>query len=1252
MITVSSTLAEQPSEAPITSFQRIIVPRSAMEHWRPKGNSKYIPIPQSEFNALLASVQVNNSSAILPRCILTEAEYVGQVDANATARGRGRWKFQLRGSGVASYILQGLGISISNPRWADEPGSPVTLGNTPDGPAVILIDHSGVIEFDWSLFGQHVGENGFSLLFNVPEQALSTIELQPPPLWVITSQNALCEHYLAEADSNPNERRWHVNATTNSPPLLLLHPPGAANTATGPLVRQTVDYHLSMGEMKVEAAFIIDSLTASPSSMSFSIDSSLRLIDVSCNDTPCEWKIRGETPQVLDVTLPSIFRGSSFVLRLRCAAPLQVGELVALPQVRSTSSSWQEGFINIHVLKPLTLVRSLPHGCEQLPFQRDSEYRYVMFNNVADVSVSVQPKMHSIQLERGSVVTVRQDAIELQTLLELKSDEDDLFSFAAKVRKDWEVDRVEVHSPDGKIIDWHIERHGIGGSANKRLVVMFTSPVSSQETVYLKINAHRQISTEENFHLGSLEALSLPRIQLHHDVMALRSEGDLRIIRETTIDSSEKVLDEIDPEILLSLAPTNSDMLIDKLAQSKVIWFSVERRPAVVDVRINTEADLSESELTERIHFLCSPRNSTIDHIDVVLPHLDDSNIQWRFIGSSEELLAAMRSSDVNNDPGMQGWRISLPRPTADPFEVLAISSRPIHSQIMLCLPVVRGADTETAKVHISALNRSDFRIRHSGSVSLYTSLLDTERRTSDSIAILSYDANALSRGAKGSIVLVRANHSMSDALIYDAVLDITWTDSSIVRVFRCILENRGRRQIRLALPGAMALRGYSIDQGLLVRPLNNKAPHIIELPSGKRWVNLMIVYSQDYSPMRYIQSVETGFPWFDIPVANSKAQITLPGQFVAIRKNGSIPSSLGSELATRWFGPFLRADSHNKIAATPLESPFAGEKSNAIYTTFEALLRTLGACIDPTQLAELPTWKSVLQDWQTRLELSTTLRGYKIFISPVAMATVGIQPSTSLHHLPEKSEYTDGRMLLSRLGLILVLSQDSVILTTPQEIADHRYLLRLTGAFPVFIIIDHQANLLDPSARENVSVDKHYVDIANWDAVSSVPTVPWQSTRLGFSPTSLESLSENIIPSQLVPFSGQIWLVRKSFIEVIAWFSGLLTLISAYFTMTARRKLSLAILACLLFSATILPFELWPIGAAALLGWLSGMLVRGAMWSAESHVRRRSRPEYAVVQKASSIVPMFLLPMLFTGSASAWQADAKEPHMVIIATD
>ena len=145
--------AEDLSEVPPPlRLRRIFVPLDQIDQW-PRGDEKYLPIDQVEFQRLLDVIDAKSDSPAGAESRIERAIYRARFDGENLIRGVALLDIKHSAEHTVILPLTGIGLPVSNPRWIGEQTSTAQVGSVDDEQLVALVGRSGRLRFDWTLKG-------------------------------------------------------------------------------------------------------------------------------------------------------------------------------------------------------------------------------------------------------------------------------------------------------------------------------------------------------------------------------------------------------------------------------------------------------------------------------------------------------------------------------------------------------------------------------------------------------------------------------------------------------------------------------------------------------------------------------------------------------------------------------------------------------------------------------------------------------------------------------------------------------------------------------------------------------------------------------------------------------------------------------------------------------------------------------------------------------------------------------------------
>ncbi|HTN75167.1 MAG TPA: hypothetical protein VL096_07970, partial [Pirellulaceae bacterium] len=551
-------------------------------------------------------------------------------------------------------------------------------------------------------------------------------------------------------------------------------------------------------------------------------------------------------------------------------------------------------------------------------------------------------------------------------------------------------------------------------------------------------------------------------------------------------------------------------------------------------------------------------------------------------------------------------WEITLQRPRSAPFELTAQRTRSIprgpepHAVSLVSLP---QADSQTGQIEVHA---SEGAIPSIQSFDLKPLMPEPPAYNAISTqqAVFRYTPAQEQR----LMISHRPEESRTAALwAWNAILTSRIGSSGrCVHALRYELENTGRPSVQLQLLDSQTLREVRVNGTRVVAlAVAQQQTLTIPLPPRERYCTLQVEYEETCPTQAILAKTHLRWPQLDAPILNHRLRLCVPPGLALA--DASQPASWGWQAQPDWrsrlFGALARPESSRPPSLFSFDDWYREFQQEPIPV---ALRRRGEACLQAWDQLLAPARDTsraeTLGEWAQRYDRLASdnpaaLRPLRI--DAMALTHYGWYGDSRLATATAGGSLTSGE-LLRRAGLVFVLTEDSLILTTRDQITPARAGWELAP----------QLLFVSSATTDDDSFDTT-LGVKAWLALPQTARSPWPAEPLN-TLSDLEASGWRVYHLSLGDeASTAIVLCRQHEILALAW--GIFLAVAACMYWVGRRRIRLWIIgtsgAALL--ALILPGPLVPCGTAIFLG----SLVAGIALAA-----RHDRKVYRVIAPGSTM--------------------------------
>ena len=530
-------------------YRSQLVPESEVELRVQQG---YMAMRRERFDQMLA--EINGQSANRsggPVVHIQRAVYTARWENGQLVDGQAELDIRHSGSAPVPLSLSPLGVAIARPEWTDDATRAAILGLDSSGNAVLIVDRSATLVFNWSLQAQPElsGSNVFQLQF--PPATLSELRLALPPDVLPVVDQGFVEPFERPPGEDSERRTWLLQLRGEWPTELQIVPREAAPAQRQlVMMRQASRYGFTNAGLEYRTTFSLDVHYAPLAELAVEVDPELRVLGVRLGDVDVPVRLSHDvavsaermagTPPASEPPGPEgpaaapPQPAAPLRLMLRFPEPVQgIGELVItgfaplvvdaawrLPAVRPVNVIWQQGTATLDVPPTLSLKRlgvesGIETAVEPLPLQLQGESRkLLLYRPAAAIDVTLGYAPNQVSLLSGTTLHINQSLVTARQVAKLTGSRGVTFALEARIQNGWIVDNVEPTPADAlePISPWTVR--------GRRLRIHFKAGLTAAKPVQLVIMAHRQVV---NLPLGGSEfrVIEFERIGQRRELIAV-----------------------------------------------------------------------------------------------------------------------------------------------------------------------------------------------------------------------------------------------------------------------------------------------------------------------------------------------------------------------------------------------------------------------------------------------------------------------------------------------------------------------------------------------------------------------------------------------------------------------------------------------------------------------------------------------------------------------------------------------------------
>lgn len=904
------------TEFPPLRYRRVYVPADSVDRW-PRGAVRYLPVDPDEFERLLAAAESpGENKGVGPR--ITSAEYRARLADGCLIDGDGRLTISAPAGRPVALSWAGSNLAVSRLRWLPDE-RPATAGLT-EGDWCVRVEGDGELAFDWTRAATAVNARAavFDLRFPPSPAAALVLEL-PDDLTPVVDRG------LVSAGDWIDEgvRQWRVNLGGHAQTLLELR--SDANAAepmpVGGVVTR-IDYAATSRGIDVVAVWTLESVRTIGRRMRAAVDQELTITSVRVDGVAAEWFVEDEpTGRRLTVTLPD--GPDACVVEFVGRAPLPLGEVQRLPRVWPTSVLWRGGMMGLSVddqweiedVQPSDLIRA-PLGDAAAKEWR-AEYRCL--SPQAAIALAVRPLAPRLSVSGGTAIEVSGTGATARFVGDVTCVRGAAFEVPIEIAPGWQIDSVTA-IPADLLEDWTVDR----SAAQRLLTIKLRKPLSGDARLRLMIGARRAGSpVGQRFTVRKLTPLRFPRADSPARLLAIRAVEPYQIewigsppagrgeIRELSAVEREWLSDWSRGTALNEASAAESTLVV----RSRSAGFAAE---------IDVQATFSAQRVVESCRWRCTPLGGAVESVIVRFPPADAGGWQWSFGGASlrplsVRLVPREPPGDAERDRPAEQWKIILPRPCDESFEILAMRETARADSMDLWLPGLPEAVRQTGVCRVYSDFAQGLRFENQRLASMAT---ETDRPAGNVVlrGAFTFDPAEEMASTKPALRIGSACPQLR-AWAWSARGESIFESGGNARhVVRYLIENEGLSRATFApLPATFAANRLLACEVLIddqpaaeVVDRDEYGTLDVALPPGRRFVAVTLIFHTSGPSLGTIGRIVP--PRWDcsLPVFHETRQVRLPAGYRSRTAEWSAGADEPPGVLQRFFGPLARTASNS----------------------------------------------------------------------------------------------------------------------------------------------------------------------------------------------------------------------------------------------------------------------------------------------------------------------------------------------------
>lgn len=1033
-------------------YRRVYVPADSVDRW-PRGTVRYLPIDSEEFERLLAAAESSGENrGVGPR--ITSAEYGARFTDGCLIGGSGRLTIAAPPERPTALSWRQSNLAVSRLRWAPD-NRPATSGLT-EGDWCVRVEGNGELLFDWTRAATAANQRSTVFDLRFPLSPVSALLLELPD-----DLTPVVDRGLVSAGDWIDEgvRQWRINLGGHWQTLLELRSDGAASepAPVGGAVTRT-DYRATARGIDVVAAWTLENVRAMGRRMHAVVDRELTITAVRIDGVGADWVAEDEPAgRRLAVTLPE--GADACVIEFVGQTPLPTGDPRPLPRVWPASVLWRGGTIGLSVSDQWEIDDLQPSELIQVPAPAGTadgwraEYRCL--SSQGTVALAIRPVSPRLSISGGTAVELSGTGATARFVGNVVCVRGAAFELPMDVAAGWQIDSVAT-IPADYLDDWSADR----SASQRSLTIRLRKPLSGDEQLRLMISARRAGSPMgQRLTVRKLTPLRFPRADSPVRLMAVRAVEPYQVewIGAPPVGRGEiRSLAAVEREWL---SDWSRGMAFDESDAAESVLV-VRSRSAGFSAEVDVQATFSSQRIVESCRWRCTPLGGAVENVVVRFPAADTGRWQWSFGGASPRPLSvrpvpmeAAAAADQDRPPSQQ-WKIILPRPCDEPFEIVAMRETARTDPVELWLPGMSEAVRQTGVCRVYSDFAQGLRLE---TQRLSSMVAETGQAAGSVILRGAYGFDpAEEMAAKEPALRIWLADPPLRAWVWSAQGEsIIEAGGNAQHVIRYLIENEGLGRVKFSpSPHVFAgsrLRACEVlidDQPAADAVDRNDSGELdVALPPGRRFVAVALIFHTSGPPLGTVGRLVPPRWKCSLPVFHETRQVRLPAGYRSRGDEWMAGAHAPPGVLQRFFGPLARAASDPPGSQ---EEPFSRRDA----------MEGVGALIQLIGQYDLPPaarQSGAILDWAALLgALDNSPWSSALLVDQLALRSAGITqrtaviddppppeangPASSSSELREKTlgeaaGKQRGWRRLRHARLVLVTDGQRVLLTTARRV-------------------------------------------------------------------------------------------------------------------------------------------------------------------------------------------------------------------------
>ncbi len=1208
-------VASPPSEAAdSTAYRRIFVPADSPQRW-PIEASRYLPMESEKFDQLVDAARRSRRGTPPPPHI-RQATHRAEFVVDGLLRGTSRLEVEVSNRQPQLLLLSPLDLTITSVRWDRAPSQPARLGlwsRYGDSPKqAVWVDRPGVLVLEWQLPRHSNGTAGVEFQLRTPAIARQTFELTLSPEYSATITPG---ERLRVEETARGRKRWTFQlGGRTSHKLRIATATQLSQARPSARVSQINSYHLQPKGLSLVSTLRLERATPLAEDLRFVLSDEIRIVDVTLNQQAANWY-----PQTVDgarylvISLPSS-RGPH-LLKIDAIAPLALDQPWELPTLRPLDVLWTEGSTSLLISRSLELRSLDPHDAElqhivgiSTDAPREEAYRLQQSSRDSSIVVTVGRRRSRLQARVMTITEFGPDESTAKTIATLKSANARTFRWEADLVPGWKIESVTT-VPESALRQWHIWQDG----TKKVLRADLNQPLCLGRNLRVEIDAS---SYDRNIVLpapvGRLKPLNFRAAEVQQDLLLLRDREGKQVDLLRGIDDAVVRINQLESDDA-ALLPTGADgPLVDLKLVDNDHRIKLSRRPPRFEAHIQVEVTALPDACRHDYRLLGTPTAGAVSEIVVEFDQPPPDSMVWKF----EDRPGTVVAEAVTDNPGAYVLRFSSA--ITEPFQL--VGSYEVAVERSQNANMIRVPDASQSYGQVVVRGPLEgVQLVDEGWLPIGTPDEQPSEQPSDRplLPLLGCYRLAWDKPQDDSadqplkILRISPDREVADLVAWLAEYATLYAaDGTTIHQANYYLENSGAVQAELVLPeGAQLQEAWYNSQQLDIKRISpDERRCTFRLAADQRWQTISVKYLVHGRALGQSTRVRLAEPDCLFPITRGRWTWSTPEQHeLAATLAGS--SAGEPHWLRRLFGPLVRP------RREPIFRPLRWGDWTQLWSSRiegqrirETAASIAQALVDPNSRPPGATWGELLTQLVERFGADNIF-----FVDRLGLRIAGIDSSTAVPSAQMASTVDWRARQLPRLGLALVVSPSSIVLTTGDRVAHWRDSLRPSATAGVYVVVaERLASTLDQPASH---AGEDVLPVDAWIDSPATEAGPWNAATLSLTEMSRSAWTVDFVgaPPTLIIYRG---LPRRALRHAV-W---LLTLVVGTWGLWRRPAKLLLAIAVSVALCLVMPVEWLTLPQAMLLGWMSAGILQIILRRLRSLVPARAGLSQSVVSSAAML--------------------------------